>query len=249
MVSKGRKFFCPAFKELEGNKHLLWLDEMKKYIPMDRKLKILDVGTGTGFFAFLLADQGHDVTGIDLTPDMIREAQRMSKALGIPADFYVMDAEMPDFPPGSFDVIVSRNLTWALPHMDRAYQAWRRLLKKDGVLINFDGDYCREKEPRVLPAHHAHTDIAPDLMDEYEHLKEELKDSQQPSPSGTVSFWRGQDFPGYMWIPLFGFTFMVKWMNFIIRPRFLLLPLMYKNGGLIYGKIKKLRPGKYCLLV
>ncbi|HIQ98096.1 MAG TPA: class I SAM-dependent methyltransferase [Candidatus Scybalocola faecavium] len=175
-------FSALRLKELEGNKHLLWLDEMKKYIPMDRKLKILDVGTGTGFFAFLLADQGHDVTGIDLTPDMIREAQRMSKALGIPADFYVMDAEMPDFPPGSFDVIVSRNLTWALPHMDRAYQAWRRLLKKDGVLINFDGDYCREKEPRVLPAHHAHTDIAPDLMDEYEHLKEELKDSQQPRP-------------------------------------------------------------------
>ncbi len=175
-------FSALRLKEFEGDKHILWLNEMKKYIPMDRKLKILDVGTGTGFFAFLLANEGHQVTGIDLTPEMIQEARRMSQALEIPADFYVMDAEMPDFPPESFDVIVSRNLTWALPHMDRAYQAWRRLLKKNGVLINFDGDYCREKEPRVLPEHHAHTGIAPSLMDAYEHLKAELKEGQKPRP-------------------------------------------------------------------
>ena len=34
----------------------------------------------------------------------------------------------------------------------------------------------------ALPKHHAHSDIAPGLMDEYEHLKEALKDGQQPRP-------------------------------------------------------------------
>ena len=33
-----------------------------------------------------------------------------------------MDAENPEFPDGTFDVIVSRNLTWTLPHVKHAYR-------------------------------------------------------------------------------------------------------------------------------
>ena len=31
-----------------------------------------------------------------------------------------MDAEKPDFAPHSFDVLVTRNLTWGLPHLAEA---------------------------------------------------------------------------------------------------------------------------------
>lgn len=48
-----------------------WLIELKKHLPGKKNLKILDVGCGTGFFTILLAKEGHEVTGIDLTPDMI----------------------------------------------------------------------------------------------------------------------------------------------------------------------------------
>ncbi len=34
----------------------------------------------------------------------------------------VMDAENPEFADESFDVVISRNLTWTLPHADRAYE-------------------------------------------------------------------------------------------------------------------------------
>ena len=35
-------------------------------------------------------------------------------------EFIVMDAENVDFPDGTFDVVISRNLTWTLPHVRRA---------------------------------------------------------------------------------------------------------------------------------
>ena len=131
-------------QELEGEKHLLWLSELKRYLPDRTGLKILDIGTGTGFLAFLLAAEGHHLTGIDLTEDMIQEAKRLSRVLELPAQFYVMDGENPDFPDGSFDAVITRNLTWSLPHLAQAYAQWRKLLKPQGVLINFDADYCRE---------------------------------------------------------------------------------------------------------
>ena len=46
-----------------------WQEELEARLPQGSPLNILDVGTGTGFFAILMAKLGHKVTGIDLTPD------------------------------------------------------------------------------------------------------------------------------------------------------------------------------------
>ena len=39
-------------------------------------LRVLEVGTGPGFFAILLQELGYDVTAIDLTPAMLEEAKK-----------------------------------------------------------------------------------------------------------------------------------------------------------------------------
>ena len=51
-----------------------WLCEIEKRLPEGKRLRVLDVGTGTGYFAVLLSRLGHEVTGIDLTPAMLTEA-------------------------------------------------------------------------------------------------------------------------------------------------------------------------------
>ena len=48
-----------------------------------------------------------------------------------------MNAEELTFAPESFDVIVSRNLTWNLHDPKKAYQSWERVLKSGGLLLNF----------------------------------------------------------------------------------------------------------------
>lgn len=169
-------------KEFSGKMRGRWMAEFEKYISMDTPLRILDLGTGTGFFCFLLGAAGHRMTGIDLTEEMIAEAKRTAQILGISAEFYVMDAENPGFQPGSFDVLVTRNLTWGLPHLETAYQNWHRLLKPNGTLINFDADYCREKNDVPLPENHAHKNVPDRMKREYEAFKEELRPVQQPRP-------------------------------------------------------------------
>ena len=48
------------------------------------------------------------MTGIDLTAEMIRGAKRTARRLGLRPSFIEMDAEKPEFPPESFDTIVTR---------------------------------------------------------------------------------------------------------------------------------------------
>ena len=109
-------------------------------IPPEQ-LHVLDIGTGPGFFAILLCEAGYDVTAVDLTPAMLEEARKNAGSLAGRIRFLEMNAESPDFPDRSFDVVVSRNLTWNLPHPDHAYRQWARILKPGGLLLNFDANW------------------------------------------------------------------------------------------------------------
>lgn len=104
-------------------------------------LRVLDVGTGPGFFAILLCEMGLSVTAVDLTPAMLEEARRNAGNLAEKIRFLEMNAEELDFPDDSFDVIVSRNLTWNLPHPEQACAEWARVLKPGGLLLNFDANW------------------------------------------------------------------------------------------------------------
>lgn len=166
-----------------------WMTEIKKWLPNNRKLKILDVGCGSGFFSILLAKEGHQVTGTDLTPDMIVNAKKLAKEEQVEAEFLVMDAENLEFGDETFDMIISRNLTWTLPHTEDAYQEWKRVLKPDGILLNFDANYGNEdcSDTSNLPKNHAHYTVGDELLQECEEIKKQLPISSYVRPAWDLN--------------------------------------------------------------
>lgn len=185
-------------RELHSKRHVLWLEELQRYLP-PAPAKVLDIGCGSGFFTFLLAQVGYEVTGIDLSAAMIdearrqakREAEKMRKAGGY-ARFEVMNAEAPAFPYHSFDAIVSRNLTWTLPHLAMVYQRWFHLIRPGGVLVNIDGDYTHET--RRLPSLGAHAHISDALVDTYEQIKDDIASVHKPRPAWDVQLLQAAGF-------------------------------------------------------
>lgn len=107
------------------------------------ELNILDIGTGPAFIAIILAIKKFKLTAIDFSNEMLHEAKKNIKAMNLDSNILLrqMDAHTLDFPNESFDIIISRNLTWNLENPIKAYTEWFRVLKKNGLLMIFDANW------------------------------------------------------------------------------------------------------------
>ena len=138
-------------KELEGMQKNAWLKVLEAHFPPIEKdsLRILDIGTGPGFFPVILSQAGYHVTAVDYTAGMLEKARENAVIRGKECgqnllekiEFHRMDAQNLDFPDESFDVVISRSLTWNLEHPEQAYHEWCRVLALGGVLLNFDANW------------------------------------------------------------------------------------------------------------
>ncbi len=104
------------------------------------QLKVLDIGTGPGFFAVLAALRGHKVTAVDMNQDMLNKAKQNAKRSGCNVEFIKVGNMLP-FKDQSFDLIVSRDVTWTLTSPEKQLRNWADKLKKGGSLLYFDAEW------------------------------------------------------------------------------------------------------------
>ena len=96
----------------------------------------LDIATGTGHTAFALAPHVASIIGIDLTPEMLREAERVRGARAITnVDFRVGDVHHLPFADATFHLITSRRAPHHFSDILGALREIRRVLRPDGRLV------------------------------------------------------------------------------------------------------------------
>lgn len=113
-----------------------WSERLRDWLPTGAG-DVLDLGCGTGSLSLLAAEQGHRVTGVDLSPAMVELAR--AKLAGRDAAFLVGDAAMPPVGEQRFDVVLARHVLWALPDPGRALRRWWGLLRPGGRLVLVEG--------------------------------------------------------------------------------------------------------------
>jgi len=113
----------------------LWTEVITQLLGAEQKLKILDMGTGTGFLALLLAEMGHDVIGADWAESKLDKAKEKMKRTGSVVNFVVEDAENLSFEAEQFDAVVSRHLIWTLANPASAFKEWARVTKSGGKVL------------------------------------------------------------------------------------------------------------------
>ncbi len=127
-------------ESLDSGRAEHWMNIIREHLSGDG-LNVLDVGTGPGFFPVLLGREGHHVTGIDCSEGMLEQARANCARYGVDAQFEQMDAQHLDYPDGTFDLVISRNVVWNLEDPAGAYREWLRVLKDGGLLMAFDGNH------------------------------------------------------------------------------------------------------------
>lgn len=98
--------------------------------------RILELGTGTGGTATLLAKRGASVVGIDLLPFRLAEAQARAAEHNVAeaVNFALMDAMHLAFPDNTFDFIISKSVLVFTDHRQTAKECYR-VLKPGGKAI------------------------------------------------------------------------------------------------------------------
>ena len=124
-----------------GDERDAWKRTILESMSNRNGLKILDVGTGPGFFAMISAELGNEVTAVDLSENMLEKAKNNALLRGLSIDFMQGDAENLNLPDGQFDVVTNKCLLWTLPDPVKAITEWKRVLKDDGMVIAIDGDW------------------------------------------------------------------------------------------------------------
>jgi 2-polyprenyl-3-methyl-5-hydroxy-6-metoxy-1,4-benzoquinol methylase len=71
---------------------------------------VLDIGCGLGDNAIYLAKNGHNVTGLDISPTALTTAERRAKDAGVTVKFAVTDSTKLEGYTGAFDTIVDSGM-------------------------------------------------------------------------------------------------------------------------------------------
>ncbi|GAA0910311.1 class I SAM-dependent methyltransferase [Streptomyces thermoalcalitolerans] len=113
-----------------------WAERLRDWLPGSPS-DVLDLGCGTGSLSLLAAEQGHRVTGVDLSPAMVERAR--VKLAGLDAVCLVGDAADPPVGGQRFDAVLVRHVLWTLPDPARALRRWKELLRPEGRMVLVEG--------------------------------------------------------------------------------------------------------------
>jgi SAM-dependent methyltransferase len=97
---------------------------------------VLDVATGSGHTAAALAPHVEGVVCIDITPQMIAEAEKLTLELGLDdVCFCLADAHALPFQDGAFDIVTCRRAAHHFSVVAQALLEMRRVLRPDGRFV------------------------------------------------------------------------------------------------------------------
>ena len=115
------------------------LDALIELVPKDPDARWLDVACGPGVISRAMASRVGSVSGVDLTPAMVEEAERRAREEGIDnVSFAVGDATALEFADASFDGAITRLSLHHVPAPGRVVSEMARVVRPGGWVLVSD---------------------------------------------------------------------------------------------------------------
>jgi len=148
------KFFYNLPQIYDGLTEILslgaWKQWQKRALEDLKGKKVLEVGIGPGKLLVRMAKDGYEVTGVDTSGHMLKNAQRRADRKGAKVELVKASVYKMPFPDHTFDDVVSTFSVVAFQSPEKAFREMKRVLKPGGRIIIIDGGYPMDNNPIAI---------------------------------------------------------------------------------------------------
>jgi ubiquinone/menaquinone biosynthesis C-methylase UbiE len=112
--------------------------------PLPTFGRSLEIGAGTGYFTLNMLQDGvvRDAVATDISPGMLDALRANARRIGVEVETVACDAEELPFDDDCFDLVLGHAVLHHIPHLDRAFAEFKRVLRPGGRFI-FAGEPSR----------------------------------------------------------------------------------------------------------
>jgi len=111
-----------------------YMKALRKFYPITAETRILEVGTGCGWFPIQCTLDGLDCTGLEISPQLIEFAKELGARYGVEPKIMLGNLEDADLGQEAWDIIVASNVFEHVEHWRQGIERIYRALKPGGVL-------------------------------------------------------------------------------------------------------------------
>lgn len=125
-------------KQTRDERHL---ELILKSVPVEQGMKILDLGTGSGYLAFPFAEKyrGAEVVGLDIVENALEENRKKAEQSGLcNLKFVCYDGVDFPFDDNTFDIVITRYALHHFPTINHTFAEISRVLAKNGLFFLSD---------------------------------------------------------------------------------------------------------------
>ena len=100
-----------------------YIRAVERYKSIDSRTKLLEIGTGTGWFPILCKQRGLNCKGLEISPQLVDFARQFGAKYGIEPDISLGNLEDTDLGRETYDVVIASSVFEHVQH-------WRAGIKK-----------------------------------------------------------------------------------------------------------------------
>jgi SAM-dependent methyltransferase len=155
---------------------------------------VLDVGCGFGDNAIYLAENGHNVTGLDISPTALITAERRAKDAGVDVKFAVADSTKLEGYTDAFDTVIDSGMFHCLDDDGRrSYAGAVHRATRPGASLLLscfsDANPVGEEWPRPAVSEETLRDVLGGAGWDIASLEPAMVRSELDSAQGEMAFW------------------------------------------------------------
>jgi SAM-dependent methyltransferase len=108
---------------------------LRRFKDITPETRILEIGTGTGWFPIMCKMRGLQCKGLEISPQLIRHAKELGQHYGVDPDIELGNIEESEVGDNDYDIVVAFSVFEHVEHWRRGLERVYKALRPGGMLM------------------------------------------------------------------------------------------------------------------